>query len=84
MGDWTIEVTQTTTYGTDPVWDAVVITVGCTISTITPDAAPTTGLTYVLYDSPLLIDLQTYAYTQTPPCDYTVNNSYSWTIASDA
>ena len=53
MGDWTIEVTQTTAYGTDPVWDAVVITVGCTISTITPDAAPTSGLTYVLYDSPL-------------------------------
>ena len=63
MGPWTIEVTQTTTYGDDPVWDAVVITVGCTIATITPDGPPTSGLTYILYDSPLLIDLQTYAYT---------------------
>ena len=63
MGTWTISVTQTTTYGTDPVWDAVVITVGCTISTITPDAAPTSGLTYTLYDGPLVIDLSTWAYT---------------------
>ena len=45
MGSWTIEVTMTTTNGADNVWDAVVITVGCTISTITPAAAPTTGLT---------------------------------------
>ena len=60
MGTWTIEVTQTTVYGNDPVWDAVEITVGCTIATITPDAAPTepsTTLTYNLYDGPLLIDL---------------------------
>ena len=63
MGDWTIEVTQTTVYGDDPVWDAVVITVGCTIATMTPASPPTSGLTYVLYDSPLLIDLQTFAYT---------------------
>ena len=84
MGTWTIEVTQTTTYGDDPVWDAVQITVGCTIATITPDAAPTSGLTYNLYDTPLLIDLSSWAYTQTPPCDYTVVNSFTWTVPSAA
>ena len=63
MGTWTISVTQTTVYGDDPVWDAVVITVGCTISTMTPDAAPSSGLTYILYDNPLLIDLASYGYT---------------------
>ena len=63
------------------------ITVGCTIATITPDAAPTeptTTLTYNLYDVPLLIDLASWAYTQTPPCDYTVDNSFSWTVAGTA
>ena len=66
MGTWTIEVTQTNTNGSDNTWDAVAITVGCTISTITPDAAPTsptTTLTYVLYATPMLIDLSSWAYT---------------------
>ena len=84
MGTWTIEVTQTTTYGDDPVWDGVVITVGCTIATITADPAPTSDLTYSLYDGPKVIDLSTWVYHQTPPCDYTVVNSYSWTIPTDA
>ena len=60
MGVWTLEITQTTTNGDDPVWDGVVITVGCTISTITPDAAPVepgTDLTYELYEAPMLVDL---------------------------
>jgi hypothetical protein len=61
-----------------------VITVGCTIATITPDAAPTSGLVYSLYDGPLIIDLSTWQYTQTPPCDYTVVNSWTWTIPADA
>ena len=82
MGDWTIEVTQTTTYGNDPVWDAVVITVGCTIATITPDAAPATQV-YNLYDSSLIVDLSTWAYTQDPSCDYSFSSSYEWEIPSD-
>jgi hypothetical protein len=58
--------------------------VGCTIATITPDAAPTSGLTYNLYDGPLIIDLSTWLYTQTPPCDYTIVDSFTWTIPTDA
>ena len=66
MGVWIISVTQTTTNGLDPVWDAVQITVGCQITSITPQAAPTeptTVLTYNLYSEPLLIDLSSWAYT---------------------
>jgi len=55
MGTWTIKVTQTITYaafGTPKtvVFDAVKVTVGCTISTIPNPSPPTTGLTYNLYD----------------------------------
>jgi hypothetical protein len=84
MGEWTLQITQVNTYGDDAVWDGVIITVGCTISTITPDAAPNSGLTYTLYDGPLIIDLSTWAYTQTPPCDYTIVSSYTWAIPADA
>jgi hypothetical protein len=84
MGTWTLSITQTNTNGNDETWDGVVITVGCTIATITPDAAPTSGLTYNLYDAPLVIDLQTWAYTQTPPCAYTFVSAFTWTIPTDA
>jgi hypothetical protein len=57
IGTWTIEVTQTTTYGTDPVFDGVVITVDCHLTAIAVDAPPTSGLTYSLYDLPLVVDL---------------------------
>ena len=86
MGTWTLEITQTTTNGDDPVWDGVVITVGCTIASIAADAAPTepgTDLTYDLYDGPLILDLSTWAYTQTPSCAYTFTSSYAWTIPAD-
>ena len=83
MGVWTLTITQTTTYGIDPVWDGVIITVGCIITDITADAAPSepsTNLTYNLYAAPLLIDLNSWAYTQTPPCAYTWISVFTWTI----
>jgi len=68
MGTWTIRVTQTVAYtsnGTTAniVFDAVTITIGCTITSIPNPSPPTTGLTYVLYDPSLSIDLTTIPFT---------------------
>ena len=84
VGTWVITVTQTTAKGIDPVWDAVTITVGCQITAVNAAAAPTTGLTYTLYSTPLLIDLKTWAWTQVPSCGFTFSSAYSWTIPTAA
>ena len=43
-------------------------------------AAPTTGLTYILYEQTLAIDLSANVYNQTPMCRYTTTNTHTWTI----
>jgi ribosomal protein L11 len=84
IGTWTITATMTTTNGDDPSWDAATITVGCIVTSIAAASPPTSGLTYNLYDAPLLIDLTTYAYTQTPPCGYSFTEVFTWTIPTAA
>ena len=84
MGVWTIQATQVITYasfGTTKtiVFDAVQVTVGCTITSVPNPSPPTTGLTYILYDPQLVIDLTTIPFTQSPPCDYPATNTYVWT-----
>ena len=84
MGVWTIRVTQTVTYasrGTTStiVFDAVTITVGCTITNVPNPSPPTTGLTYSLYEPTLVIDLTSIPFTQSPPCAYPATNSIVWT-----
>lgn len=83
MGTWIITVTQTTVKGANPVWDAATITVGCRITAIAAAAAPASPavtLTYNLYSPPLLINLATWVYTQTPSCGYTYTEAFTWTI----
>ena len=84
MGTWIIEVTQTVTYtnfGTTAtiVFDGIQIVVGCTITDVPNPSAPTTGLTYTLYDPSLAIDLVTIPFTQSPPCEYVATESVVWT-----
>jgi len=81
MGVWDIEVTQDPVNGPTVTWDAVRITVGCVVTSVTPQVAPDPNvvtLTYVLYDPPLLIDLALWTYTQAPSCGYTFTHSFSW------
>lgn len=81
MGVWDIEVTQDPVNGVTVTWDAVRITVGCVVTSITAQAPPDPSvvtLTYALYATPLLIDLKAWTYTQAPSCGYTFTHSYSW------
>ena len=87
MGTWIITATQDTTNGDNPVWDAATITVGCQITGVAAAAAPAepaVTLTYNLYAAPLLIDLSTWAYTQTPSCAYSYTEVFTWTIPAAA
>ena len=76
IATWTIVLTQDTASGANPVFDAVQITVGCTITNIASPTAPATAdgwtLTYEVYSNALAIDLSTISYPQTPLCGYTV------------
>ena len=84
-GSWTIYVTQTisyTSHGTTTTveFDAVELTIGCTITAIADPSPPTSGLTYTLYEPTHTIDVSTIPFTQTPPCEYAVTESIVWTI----
>ena len=84
VDSYIIRTTMTPTYGAVIEYDMLTITISCTIASIDDVAAPTTGLTYILYDSTHQIDLSANVYTQTPPCDYVTTNVHSWTIPSGA
>lgn len=88
VGTWLINLTQDTASGANPVFEAVQITVGCTITNVASPTAPSTAggwtLTYNVYDNSLAIDLSTIAYPQTPLCGYTVSETFTWTIPSGA
>ena len=87
IGTWTIKATQNTASGPNPVYTAVVITVGCTITNIASPAAPTSPtfkLSYNIYDTALTIDLSTIQYPQTPLCGKTVTENFTWTIPNGA
>jgi len=62
MAVWTIEVVTTVTYsafGSTKVktYDAFTVTVGCTIASVPNPTAPSSGLTYDLYATQLVIPL---------------------------
>jgi len=60
IGTWVIKATQATNSGPNPVYTAVTITVGCTITNIASPTAPTSPtytLSYNIYDTALTIDL---------------------------
>ena len=85
MGTWTIQATQTATYssfGTKAVktFDAMTITVSCTITSVPNPTPPNSGLTYNLYDTMLTIDLSSIKFTQSPPCEYPATSAITWTI----
>lgn len=80
IGTWTLSVTQTVASGTVPIWDQIVINVGCMITSITNPANPLVSLTtYDVYSSTKTIDLSSAVYLQVPNCNYAVTKSYAWT-----
>ena len=66
VGTYLINVTQDTASGANPVFEAVFITVGCTITDVAsptaPDEANSWDLTYNVYETMLNIDLSTILY----------------------
>ena len=74
-----IKVVFTSTYGPNPDYTALEIIVSCQVTSITPPAAPTTNLEYVVYDaSNNHHDFTSATYTQVPDCGWAVSNSWSW------
>lgn len=62
IGTYTLRITQTPTYGAVETYDMLQIVITCTIASINNVAAPTTGLTYILYEQTLAIDLSSNVY----------------------
>jgi hypothetical protein len=66
IGTWLIMMTQDTASGANPAYEAVLLTVGCTITDIASPTAPDEGngwtLTYNIWETDLLIDLATILY----------------------
>ena len=58
-----------------------VVTVQCTVTSITQPAAPTSGLEHIVYGTSISFDFTNEAYTQTPDCGYAYTNSFTWTGA---
>ena len=56
IGTWTLTLTQTTASGADPSFDAVVVTVTCTLTAVANPTNPATQ-TYNIYDPMKTIDL---------------------------
>jgi len=85
IGVFTLTLTQTTASGANPVHDAVVVTVTCTLTAVANPTNPATQ-TYNIYQPTMTIDLATLgvAWTQTPPCALTVTESLVWTIPGAA
>ena len=84
IGTWTIVAMQDTMSGGNPEFDAITITVGCTITSFDAQAPPDTQVVNLFTNAPFLIDISTWTYTMVPSCGYTVSNAFSWTIPEDA
>ena len=85
LGTWPLQLTQTVTSGTSPVFEAIIVTVDCTLTDVADPGNPATQ-TYYIYDPTMTIDLTALGtvYTQTPPCELAVSESYAWTIDAGA
>jgi hypothetical protein len=83
IGTHKIKVVFDSTYGPNPNYQALTITVTCVVTSITQPAAPTTNLSYTVYDkSNSHHSFTTSQYTQTPPCGYTMTSVFTWTGVS--
>lgn len=84
IGTYLIKNVMTPTYGAPVTYTKLTVVISCTITSINDVPAPTTGLTYVLYDTTLSINLKGNVYIQTPPCGYITSNTFVWTIQAGA
>ncbi len=73
LGTWNLELTQTVSSGTNPVFISVIVTVACTLTAVNDPTNPPTQ-NYYIYDPTMTIDLKALGviYTQTPPCELAV------------
>ena len=78
LGTHNIKVIFTSTYGPNPDYTALTIVISCQVTSITQPAAPTTNLSYNVYDATITHDFTSATYTQVPDCGYAVTNSFSW------
>lgn len=84
---WVLTIIQTPTDTTQPAttFDGVKVTITCTIASIPNPTNPTAGktLSYTLYDPTLKIDFSNIVYTQSPPCEWPVSQSFAFTIPTN-
>lgn len=69
------------TNGADKTYTALTFTVTCQVASFTKPSAPTSpsfDLSYVVFETPLTIDVSSLQYVQSPACGYTFTSSYSW------
>jgi hypothetical protein len=78
-GSFTVQVTFTPDDGSAITYAATIVTVTCTVVSISSPAAPTTGLSYSIFDPSLTIPIPG-DFVQTPACGYTGTESYVYTI----
>ena len=85
IGNWIVQLRQVRISDkVTSVYNAADITVGCEILTWTPPTMPTqTQATYTVFDGEMTITLAP-EYAQQPPCAYTADFIYRWTIPSGA
>jgi hypothetical protein len=79
IGTHKINVVFDSTYGPNPNYHALTITVTCQVVSIAQPSNPTTNLSYNVYDPSNTAHSWTATdYTQTPPCGYTLASSFAW------
>ena len=78
MGTTTLKVTYTTTFGEDPTYTALVITVECTVTGFTKPADPS-DLAYTVWNTQESFSIADQIYTQSPECGYTYTGVYTYT-----
>jgi len=83
VGTHNLIVVFNPTYGSDKTYTALTFTVTCEVTSWTIPSAPTSGggfdLSYVVFETPLPIDISPLAYVQSPVCGYTFTSTYTWT-----
>ena len=85
IGHWEVELEQVrTSNGVTTVYTAADITVTCTILTWTPPDMPAAAeALYEVFDAEKTITLAP-AFDQQPPCGYTADMAFTWTIPTGA
>ena len=83
---YTMEVTHDTQFEDAPiVFNTVSIDLRvCVITDIDPPTAPTSTEQLIFATSPLNIDISSPGFVQRPACGYTLTETFTWEIPSDA